>query len=511
MRTLPADPLQTPPAPATGHHRAAQSARGSLSATIASFRGQGAAGKLLWVFIAAGIALRIVAGVSWWPAVTTLNDSVSYAFYAAHNPLADPNHPAGYMFILEFLGLFSRQLAFTITVQHLLGVLSALLLFAAVKRLVGSPWPALAGAGAILLGSDQIFLEHNIMSEGSFVLFMAATLYAGVRAIEQPRPWYLWPLATGALGAFDTMIRSAGLFLIPVLAVALLIGGPRPRLLRWRACAGLLGTALVLLLGYAAANDISNGRFEIGPATGWHLYSRVARFANCSDFTPPAGTRGLCETTPYSQRPGGDYYIHTAESPAFRLFGYTGSHDDKLKAFALDVILHQPRAYLRTVLHEVEYYYVPSLTPAVPYGGGGLSPELDWSRLAPHQPFKHGMESFFAGFSIHQPHGGQVFLQKYEQTFRFGGTLLSITTLLTLIGLFVGPRRNRLAVFVLGGGGLAMLIGPMFGTYYEGRYSMPVAGPMIAAGAITILTLAQMERARRRLAVREPGQPAPSL
>jgi 4-amino-4-deoxy-L-arabinose transferase-like glycosyltransferase len=454
-----------------------------------------------------------VAIASWWPAVTILNDSGPYAYYAAHNPLADPNHPAGYMFILEFLGLFSRQLAFAIIVQHLLGVLSALLMFAAVKRLVGSPWPALAGATAILLSSDQIFLEHNIMSESSFVFFLVATLYAGVRAIEQPGPWYLWPLATGALGALDTMIRSAGLFLIPVLALAVLIGCPRPWLPRWRACVGLLGIAAVLLLAYAVANDTSNGRFEIGPATGWHLYARVARFANCSYFTPPAGTRGLCQTTPDSQRPGNDYYLHDPESPAFRLFGYTGSHDDKLKAFALEVIIHQPRAYLRTVLHEVEYYFVPSLSPTITDGSEGLSPQLDWRAepnnppLAFQLPIKNDMQSFFDRFSIHRSHDGLVFLHRYEQTFRFGGTLLSITTLLTLIGVFVGARRCRLGVFFFGVGGLALLVGPTFAIYYGGRYSMPLAGPMFAAAAITVLSLVRMERARRHLRMEEPSNP----
>jgi hypothetical protein len=280
---------------------------------------------------------------------------------------------------------------------------------------------------------------------------------------------------------------------------------------------GVFGIAAVLLLGYAVANNTSNGRFEIGPATGWHLYARVARFANCSHFTPPAGTRGLCETRPDSQRPGNDYYIHDPESPAFRLFRYTGSHDDKLKAFALDVIIHQPRAYLRTVLHEVEYYFVPSLSPTIAEGSEGLSPQLDW-RTEPNNPplafllrIKNDMQSFFHRFSIHQSHDGLVFLHRYEQTFRFGGTLLSITTLLTLLGLFVGGRRCRLGVFLFGVGGLAMLVGPTFATYYEGRYSMPLAGPMFAAASITVLSLVRMERARRHLRMGQPSNPAAML
>ena len=34
----------------------------------------------------------------------------------------------------------------------------------------------------------------------------------------------------------------------------------------------------------------------------WNLYGRVAPWADCTKFTPPPGTRALCEATPPSQR-----------------------------------------------------------------------------------------------------------------------------------------------------------------------------------------------------------------
>jgi 4-amino-4-deoxy-L-arabinose transferase-like glycosyltransferase len=478
--------------------------RGSWTATRESFQGHGWAGRVLLVIVLVGIVVRLLASVFWWPAVTVNNDSAQYAFFAAHNPLADVNHPAGYMFVLEGLGLLSLEMAFTIVVQHILGILSGLLIFSAVRRLVGSPWPGVIAAAAIMLNSDQIFLEHSIMSEGPFVFFLTAALYAGVRALDEPRPGRWWPILAGVLIAFATMIRTAGLFVIPVLALALLIGiTPRPRKERWRGAVALLAVSGVLLIGYAAANDISNGRFEVGPTTGWHLYARVAGFANCRDFTPPAGTAGLCETTPASQRPGGDYYMHLPQSPAYRLFGYTGSSDIKVKGFALAVIAHQPRAYLRTVLHDIEYYYVPSLHGNIAWGPVDLSPALDWTDTFVPTPeyrrrLEHVMQSFYHRFTVHQDAGGLRLLHDFGQTFRFGGTLLSITTLLTLLGLLVGPRRNRLAVMLFGVGGLALLIAPTFGSYYVGRYSVPLAGLMMAAGGVACLSLWRMERTRRR-------------
>lgn len=98
-----------------------------------------------------------------------------------------------------------------------------------------------------------------------------------------------------------------------------------------------------LLLAYAFANLESNGRFEASPATGWHLYARVATFADCHVFTPPRGTNGLCETRPPDQPPGSDWYLYDPASPALRLFGRLGNDDAKLKAFALAAIVYEPK------------------------------------------------------------------------------------------------------------------------------------------------------------------------
>ena len=72
---------------------------------------------------------------------------------------------------------------------------------------------------------------------------------------------------------------------------------------------------------------------------------------------------------------------------------------------------------------------------------------------------------------------------------RFGGTALAITTVLALIGLLVGPRRSRVGVLLFGIGGLALLVAPVLTGNYAGRYTVPMAGPLFAAAAITALAL----------------------
>ena len=72
------------------------------------------------------MALRVLASVAWWPAITTLADSWPYAAYAAHDVLANPQHPAGYSLLLALQGLVTHELAVTIILQHVGGVLTGL-------------------------------------------------------------------------------------------------------------------------------------------------------------------------------------------------------------------------------------------------------------------------------------------------------------------------------------------------------------------------------------------------
>jgi uncharacterized membrane protein len=76
--------------------------------------------------------------------------------------------------------------------------------------------------------------------------------------------------------------------------------------------------------------------------------------------------------------------------------------------------------------------------------------------------------------------------------------MLTISTILILIGLFVGTRRRRIAVFVLGIGGLAMLVLPVFSANYIGRYMVPPASLYAAAGVIAAWSIVARIAAARR-------------
>ncbi len=314
------------------------------------------------LLVLAGAALRIVAAASWWPVATVLSDSGDYAQNAAGNPLASPQHPPGYSALLAVIGVFSHDVGVTIVLQFLAGILAALVMYATVRRLTGSPWPGLVPAAFILLNADEVFLEHTIMAEVWFVLALAAAFYAAVRAMDAPTPWWRWPSAAGALGGIATVIRSPALFLIPVIALALLVAAQCQWRERWRPPAAVLAVAGVLLCGLASANLISNGHFEISRASGWHLYGRVAPFADCREFSPPKGTERLCQNTPPNKRPAGDFYLYLPFSPAWKLWGprpYV-HHDSDMRAWAIRAILAQPGDYASSVWRDLRSWWVPS-------------------------------------------------------------------------------------------------------------------------------------------------------
>jgi 4-amino-4-deoxy-L-arabinose transferase-like glycosyltransferase len=463
--------------------------------------------------VAAGAALRVLACLAVWPVGLGIDDSAPYTTAAAHNVLSDVQAPGGYPALLAALGHVTRQVAAVVVVQHLLGLAAAVLVYVAVRRATGSRWLGLLPAAGLLLDSDQIYLEHSVMAEGVFGIILAATLYAGVRALERPAA-LRWALLAGGLVGAAGLVRAAASAMILAVVLALALG-PGPRGERLRAAGAALLATLVVLGAYAAANDSVSHEFSIGPKPGWHLYGMVAHYADCHDFTPPAGTRALCQSTPPSRRPGLNFYLYDPRSPAWRAFGYFGQ-DGKVGSFAREVVIHQPGAYLGNVGLNLLAYFVPSVFPkryGDPLGGQGLSPPLDWTRDNPDASrLAQVMSSFYRPFRATTRRGVRRFLSGWERVFRFGATLLVITTLLTIAGLFVGERRSLLILFGLGG--LSLLLAPSVIGEYSGRYTVPMVAPMLAAAAIAAEALWRRRHNAPRWTsgheLREPGAvPAP--
>ena len=458
----------------------------------------GLPGRVLLVILALGIGLRLIAITSLWPTTNTLDDG--YQLYAS-NPFEDPLHPAGYGLIVAALGHISQSVALPVLIQHVGGICSALLFFAATRRISGSEWAGLLPAGILLLNPDQIFLEHAVMSESWAVLTIAGGLYAATRAVELAPSRVRWALLAGIVLGLAVTIRTTTLPMIPVVVVALLVCVPSS-LRHWRASlpaplAMIAGSAAVLIL-YASANAAFGPRFGLSSSPGWYLYGRVAHFADCSKFDPPPGTEVLCESQPPSERPGVYSYLILPESPAVRAFGGIGQQDRLVGEWATRALRAQPLDFLSLAWKYVLAYWVPS-TRSEGFGDL-LDPQLNFADDRPLVAalVEPSLERFYDDFTVHRFQPGLDFLRAWQHVTRFGATLLFITTVLVLLGLLVGDRRSRIGVLIFGVGGLALLLAPILVGDYGGRYTVPMAGPLMAAAGIALLAAhrAWVQRAR---------------
>jgi hypothetical protein len=472
----------------------------------------------LLVVVSAALLLRIALSLAYSPTYATSFDTNLYLDVAGGELFSDPTRPIGYPLFLRALHTLSDSVAFTIQVQHLLGIACGLLLYATVRRLGAPVWAAVVAAAAVLLPLDQIFLEHILMAEAPFELALFAALYCAVRGLDPSRPTRLrigsralWIAGAASLLALAAWLRTTGLPLIPLFALwfAFALDGPLTRrLARGAVC---IAAAAAVLLAYMALHASYTGNFGMGNGSGWALYARVAPFADCSRFDPPAGTEALCEMTPPDARPGPDFYAWQPGSPAIQMFtgddfdagsAPLGAHDEgdeQLGAFAREALIHQPLSYANVVARDFVRYFEPSFQPQ-DFSGYGYD-ELDVELRLPAEPIVvAAINSYYGDVAIEVDDGIEP-LGELQDVVRIHPKLLALAILLAVGGLILGRGRARAGVALLLGTSLVLLLVPPATAIWSSRYAVPVSGPLVASAAIgTWLALGAISgrlRARR--------------
>jgi hypothetical protein len=435
---------------------------------------------------ALGLALRVYASVSVWPADLAMHDTAGYVRGAHYGLAQAPLEPSGYSIFLRVLHAFSTRLGSVIAVQHLLGLAAGALLYLAVRRLGAPLWIALAGAAAIWLNGDQILLEQVLLSEALFVFLLMLALYGVVASRDSDG--LLWPVVAGASTVAMVFVRGVGDPLVLVFAAFLLYGFWRTRS-RWLLRAGAALAAGVVVLGaYAGVRHHDTGSWSVSPAgSGWALYARVAQFADCSKFEPPPDTRQLCETTPPSRRPGAGIYSWYPQSPAIKAYGQDPRGSHQLSEFSIAVIEHQPGGYAHAVLVDMERYVNENAGhPKVGDFGGPSS----LSFLKARQPDPAGTQQVRAYYhTFHIRTSGASTLASYQNVMRVHGWLLAALAALGLVGVLLARGPLRYGALLMGLSGLALLATPAVVAVTTWRYSIPGAPLLMVAGAIGAASL----------------------
>lgn len=462
---------------------------------------------ILAALVVAGVALRLALMLAFTPAYLAYPDTWGYV-KAARGPLFmdDWIRPAGYPAFLAALHAVWGSLTFAIAVQHVLGVATALLAYATVRRLGGPRWVALVPAAVILLCLDVIYFEQTLLSEALFGLLAVGSLYTLARSLDGgPVPW---AVAAGLLAALATTVRGAGLFAIPVLVLVALLA-PRRRLPRAGAVAI---AAAAVLLGYAALNQSQTGTFGLTEGSGWGTYSRAAPFADCRVFDPPPGTKNLCESTDVRDRGTPDDYSW-GDSPARRLYGGPPHRGDLVGSWGRAAIRAQPRAYLEAVASDLWSFVSPS---AKNRHAGPLSLELDRHVNRAEALNRTQVAPYYGPYTL-ETRGARTF-GTVQRIVRVHGALVLLALLLSLLALPFASARERLAILLLGGSAVVPVVLATATTVYTWRYAVPVLSLLMASGALGAHVLARRisgrvapgADARPEAAPSGPKPPSPS-
>lgn len=461
------------------------------------------AGRIAVLLFAVGIALRCGLIIAYRPAFLGIPDSGTY-IQAAHAGLfSDPVDPAGYPLFLRIVHAFTAHLAAVTVLQHAMGVATAGLLFALGRR-IRNTWVGLLPAAVVLLDGLQLWAEHSPLSDPLFTFLCTGALYLTVRA----RELRLLPLAAlGLTLGMATAVRSVGLLLIPLYVVWLLATGPgtaRTRLIR---AAVPLASAVAIVFGYIELQYHHSGVFGFTESDGRIEYAVAAPFADCSKFTPPAGTRGLCQAIPAAQRGSFNQYLwgfpdhasalppggRGAVSPAWRVFGPMPGGNEQLGSFARTAILNQPGAFLGQVLGNFHYYWTKPPGTFVKDASRAQATVV----AAADAFYGPGVRTTRAGFGV---------LDSYARAVEIPGWPLLVLLALSLLAIPAAGAGERSVVLLAAGTGWLLLLGSAL-VASDPRYALPALGPLGLASAVGLAGLADRIRRRPRSSRRTAARP----
>ena len=169
------------------------------------------------VLLGVGILVRVILMIGYFPgSCFGLIQSVTHESNHA-NSSAISVMPAGYPMLLALLRVVSRQLWFTIAIQHVMGLGTGIVLFLSLRRLGAPNWMASIPAAVVFLSGDHLYFEHVIMADAYLIFLTAAGLAAGVYGLTNrlnPR----WLCVASALLALAALARNVGIVLLPILS-----------------------------------------------------------------------------------------------------------------------------------------------------------------------------------------------------------------------------------------------------------------------------------------------------
>ena len=458
-----------------------------------------------------GAIVRGLFMLAWSPAFMGWPDAKSYIDVSQTGLFENPLRPAGYPLFLVVLNAIWTNIYFVVVVNHLLGLATAVLLYATVVRVGGSRWLGLVPATLVALGGDQMFLEHSVLSEPLFTFLTACGVYAAVRCAGDGRT-LPWATASGVALALATSVRVVGMATIVIICAWMVFGASGALRQRVLTAATAAVGALAILGSYWIAEYSTTGMVGMSRNGDYHLYGRVAPFADCTKFTPPRGTEMLCEKTRRAERPIVDAYIFSYwHSPAVRAFGSPfdarPEASAKVGEFARAVVIGQPDDYLVEVGAGMLRYVAPESDWLHGYGGGPGYEALTGRNILLNPNFRsHAIDSLQRYYGWHESDyetrsGLLSVLRGYARVTRIQHVLFVALALASFAGAFAARRgRERRVLLLLWMVAWCLLTAPVASLEFSARTAIPALGFLGVSAALGGLVTARAWRERRERA-----------
>ncbi|MGX6446714.1 hypothetical protein ACVU7I_01385 [Patulibacter sp. S7RM1-6] len=438
------------------------------------------------------------------PALLNNADAVAFTNLAVDgNFLGDAFHPPGWPFILRRSLELTGSAAGVTIVQHVVGLLAAAALYAAVRLLGGARWAAGGTALVAAASGDVVVLAHTWVSETWFTFLVAVALLLAVlldrwRATA-PLPRLL-PLAVllGAVLVGATIVRTIGLLLLPVVGIWLL--GWRPT---WRGAAlvaaGALGVGITLG-PYLADRQARGGQASLSPSAGWSAYGRIAQIADCTRTRVPENLQMLCDAEPGGAARRPDVraaWFSREQSPALRAFGGPPAGNDELQAFADAVGRDQAvdvwGVRLRDVVRSAWPAYARRRALQIAGPDAEYAADVRW-RSAENGVLGKIAARWPASYAPNED--ALVAAWRVQALTRFWPWLFVPAALLAVVALLRARTRRR-GVLLLGTTAFVLVAASAAIQLYNPRYGVPAQPLAAGAGLLALQALGTPAAARR--------------
>ena len=433
-----------------------------------------------------GTVLRIVAMVGYQPILMLQRDTYAYLSLSLRMDVTGLRPSLYPMLIKPLAELGNLQLLSL--VQHLAGLAVAVMFYVLMRRLEVSAIVAALGVVPVLLDGYVINIEHYLLTEAFFNLFVAGAL---ILIAYPQRPSIVGVGASGLIIGLSMLLRFVGgVTLVPAFLYLLL-----RRLGAARAVALIVGFAIPLGAYGLYFSTQTGGSFGVTDSNGLFLYGRVVEFADCDEVEVAEELQEYCPAGPIESETKG-VFTSGLEIDKVRKDPQGNS---KLLRFARQMILARPGPYAGAVVSDFTRFFELKDPEEQEPNVKRWRFVRTLEEADPHQivltnegapPPRSGITT---DFTIQE--GPATFLRSYQNVVYTYGPLLALLLIVGLAGGFLarppedderslGPECllfSLVAIF--------LLIGPTMLAVYHFRYVLTAIPLVGVAGALGFTVL----------------------